>query len=194
MQQTLGIQQAQIADYLIVISPTLEIMSIANGLKRKVDSIIGGFRAQSSIPHITICKTLLTTDRENKIIYEWQKLLKTIDPFRLKVKGLNVFESSGTVFLETNYPDELKKIRIKFQEKNKELRISKKGYHLISTPHLTICRGLKSNELIKLKGLIFDFNFEKEFLVEQLIGLRADSMDTKYQNSRVFKFKENNNF
>lgn len=189
MQYTLGIQLAQKVDYLMVISPPDEIMSIANELKRTVSDTIGHYKSRGSIPHITFCKSLLTTDREEKIISEWEKLFSTLPVFKITVKGLKVFESSGTLFLETDYPEELRNIRTRFQLKNKELKISKKGYHLISTPHITIARGLNSNALTKLESLISDFSCEKEFSVKSLTGLRADSSDEKYQNSRIFNLK-----
>jgi 2'-5' RNA ligase len=106
------------------------------------------------------------------------------------VKGLKVFETSGTLYLETDYPEELKKIRKELYIKNKQLRISKQFYSLISTPHITIGRGLKKDSLIKLEDYMSKRVCDKEFYVKDLLGLRADSRDVKYQKRFSFKLKE----
>lgn len=59
-----------------------------------------------------------------------------------------------------------------------------------STPHITICRGLKKDSLIKLEDYMSKRVCDKEFYVKDLLGLRADSRDVKYQKRFSFKLKE----
>lgn len=190
MQFQLEIPTTQKVDHLIVISPPDEIMSLAWEIKREVEKIIGVYKSRTSTPHITICKSVLTTGNEGRITEQWQSLFIAIPAFRMRVKGLKVFETSGTLYLETDYPEELKEIRKELYIKNKELRISKQFYSLISTPHITIGRGLSKESLNKLEDYISKRVCDKEFYVKDLLGLRADSADVKYQKRYRFKLKE----
>lgn len=182
--------QGQKVDCLIVISPPSEIMSVTMDLKRRVSEVTKNNRSLNSTPHITVCKTILTSNREDKIVEEWRKLCLSLSSFRINVDGISVFENSGTIFLKTDYPEELKEIRTRFKLKNNELRVSKKETHLLSTPHITIDKGLKSNTLKELEQAFSGFSFKKEFLVTGLTCLRADTSDVRYKVNEIFKLKE----
>ena len=190
IKERLSFTKTQILDYLIVISPPPEIKSIVSELKRDVGKILGrSYKYKNSVPHLTICKTVLTTDREERIVSEWNSMIEEQGSFTLQVNEIKIFESSGTIYLDTDFPDSLKEIQRKFYILNKELRISKKGYHLISKPHITIGSGLEKEELELIKKLLSGININREFEVQSLVGLRAELTDKSYHKSRIFNLK-----
>lgn len=190
IQERLSFTKTQILDYLIVISPPQEIKSLVTELKRDIGRVLErSYKYKNSVPHITVCKTVLTTDREERIVSGWNSMIEEQDSFTLQVNEIKTFESSGTIYLETDFPDSLKEIQRNFYIMNKELRISKKGYHLISKPHITIGSGFEKEELGMIKKLTGGINLNKEFEVQSLLGLRAELSDKSYQRSRIFNLK-----
>lgn len=170
--------------YSIAIHPE-SIIALIKSIKEQLAKEIGGFPSKNSVGHITICtfKANETTLEivKNRLI----KLCDTLEPVEVNLSGFNSFPN-GTFFME---PDEI--------SKKKLIPIMKEVYKTLNmlslkksiNPHLTIARGLDSEQLKKANQLFTTIDLS--FLCESMVLREFDENIKQFFVTDSFKFNNN---
>lgn len=155
-------------DYLLVITPSEEIITNISAFKDKAKEMIGYFHSFNSKAHITVNhyydkKSLFM---EEKLIYYDQKLQQE-KPVALKVCGFDYFEHQNTytiyakVVLNTE-------AEVAFSKFKKIL-----GSGVPSVPHITVARSLCAGKFNVLWKYFESLPFESFFYADKIVVLQT---------------------
>lgn len=155
-------------DYLLVISPSEEVISAVKEFKRIAKQMIGPFPSFNSKAHITVNhyydrNALYFDDR----VITYRKMISRINSFDITISGFDYFQHQNTytlyakVDLDPNITTTFFKFRKVF------------GADVRNTPHVTIARGLSFPQLQQLWDYFKNIHFECSFYTEEIVVLKA---------------------
>ncbi len=155
-------------DYLLVITPSEEIIANISAFKDKAKEMIGYFHSFNSKAHITVNhyydkKSLFM---EEKLTYYDQKLQQE-KPVALKFCGFDYFEHQNTytiyakVVLNTE-------AEVAFSKFKKIL-----GSGVPSVPHITVARSLSADNFQILWKYFESLPFESFFYADKIVVLKT---------------------
>jgi len=145
--------------YLVVISPPKEIRNAIAVIKKDWDETANiGERNLQSIGHITLTDRLTDDANFSETVRE---LLKGHQKFSVRLHGIDVFDHQPkkTVFLKIENPDPIISLMQSLKSATK-------------SPHLSLAKTLQPETFEKLKNQINDFEFDTEWVCEEIIVLK----------------------
>ncbi len=155
-------------DYLLVITPSEEIISAVRGFKSLSKEKIGFYHSFSSKAHITINhyfdkNALFFNDR----IPIYRSMAGRIDTFEIKINGFGYFENQGVYTIYAKV-DLNQIITTRFRNLKKVF-----GTNVPQTPHITIARGLSANQFEVLWLEFKHKKFECCFYADEIVVLKT---------------------
>ncbi len=176
--------------YSIVIHPSEEIIDDIKTMKEKLASEIGWYKSKNSIAHITICE-FEANDTDLKAIYsQLTKISAPITPLTVSTKDFDLFPN-GAFFIAIE--EESKKLLRPVMKKYHNTLPVKTNHHS-DTPHITIGRGLNSEQLNCAQNLFK--SYIKSFYCDCIVLRKFDPSIKQYFVIEKFYFKNepNNQF
>src|SRR5690606_12973857 len=90
----------EIFRYLVVISPSQEMIEEVVGLKAKVAAVIGSFRDDRSIAHMTLLYAYLPIDYERDLVDAISRAVKEHAPFIIHFNGIHKLPDNSTIHID----------------------------------------------------------------------------------------------
>jgi 2'-5' RNA ligase len=179
-----------IFEYLLVINPDLARQILVQQCKQEFKK--NGFvNATVSPPHITIMNFLKHESREHLIVKKLRQLASGTTPFEIVLEDFGKFESStSTVYVKVKTPEPILKIA---ERRKKEIRPLLKGMPKSNSklPHVTIARGLTTEQLQKVWPKWSKETFEARFEAKEMILLKRP-LGGQYKTLEKLPFKGEN--
>ena len=155
-------------DYLLVITPSEEVITKVCSFKDKAKELIGYFHSFNSKAHITVNhyydKRALFM--EEKLTYYDQKLGQE-KPVALQVCGFDYFEHQNTYTIYA-------KVALNIEAEATFARFKKiLGPGVPSVPHITIARSLSAENFEKLWAYFENLPFECFFYADKIVVLKT---------------------
>lgn len=155
-------------DYLLVITPSEEIITEVRKFKDFVKKLIGYYQSFNSKAHITVNhyydgKALFFDER----VPVYRSMASHIDAFEIKICGFDFFEHHGTytiyakVALSQNITSTFSRFKKVF------------GSDVPQTPHITIARSLSYNQYKLLWYYFKKQKFECSFYADEIVVLKT---------------------
>lgn len=155
-------------DYLLVITPSEEVVSEVMFFKRKARELIGPFHSFNSKAHITINHYY----DENAMYFDdrtpiYRDMVSRINSFNINVCGFDYFEHQNTytIYARVGLTPNITSTFLKFRKVF--------GTDVRNTPHITIARGLSFNQFKTLWDYFKNIKFECSFYTEEIVVLKA---------------------
>ncbi len=164
----------EIFRYLVVISPSQEMIIEVTRLKEELGQAIGTFLGERSVAHITLLYAYLPIGYERYLIDGIQRAARSAPAFTIHFSGIHQLQDNSTIFI-----DPIEKIPIIALRKairnglqsNKAL--NRLGIHSTSKPMLTIARKLPADQMAKAMKALAPHIFERTEWVTEVILLRG---------------------
>lgn len=159
------------ADFLILLSPSVEVKALVTKHKQYAAEVIGNYESMHSIAHISIKKmhrqkSFLT----EPAIQSLKPKLAAIPPVRLTIDGFEYFnhgEDFKTIYAKINTPPEITQW---FKILKKHLNIKE-----FMVPHITIARNITVNDFNKLWPHFKTLKWNENFTVTELLVLEKET-------------------
>lgn len=155
-------------DYLLVITPSEELIAEVKKLKRIAFEMIGPFHSFNSKAHITINhyydrNALYFDDR----VTTYRNMISRIDSFDITVCNFNFFEHQNTftIYAKVDLNPNITTTFLKFRKVF--------GADVRNTPHVTIAKGLSANQFKVLWAFFENLKYECSFYTEEIVVLKA---------------------
>ena len=155
-------------DYLLVITPSEEIISEVRRLKDFAKKLIGYYHSFNSKAHITVNhyydgKALFFDDR----MPVYRSMTNRIDAFEIKINGFDFFEHNGnyTIYAKVELSENITTTFSRFKKVF--------GADVPQTPHITIARSLSYNQYKLLWYYFKKQNFECSFYADEIVVLKT---------------------
>jgi hypothetical protein len=171
------------ADYLVVISPSGEILKGVSRYKQASVNVIGHFEGMYDAGHIIIthqtrCKPFLVQPAIEQMVNR----LGTIPPIELHIKGFAFFNHSHTAKTIYAVIEQTDRTENWFKLLQKQMGIRLKGF----VPHITIAKNLPVTSFNKLWPHFRDRPWPEAFIVNHLTVLHRDTF-VEYCEWRVYR-------
>lgn len=157
-------------DYLLVITPSEEVISEVRKFKDLAKKLIGYYHSFNSKAHITINhyyegKALFFDER----VPVYRSMTGRIDAFEIKVNGFDFFEHHGnyTIYAKVEFSENITTTFFRFKKVF--------GVDVPQTPHITIARSLSYNQYKLLWYYFKKQNFECSFYADEIVVLKTPS-------------------
>ena len=158
-------------EYFFLISPPEIIKNAIKELKKKLNAQVNlSIENLHSIAHISLFKCLINSKNEKYVMLITDAVLRGVNAFNIKLNGHLIFEHGSTRSLVIKI-DEAEQI-------NKINNMLAKGFKVKNfeiTPHITIARSLKINDINKISDNLSEYNFEGEFFCTEITILRKEA-------------------
>ena len=172
--------------YLLVISPSQEIIRAVASLKNLVADGVGPYTYRHSIAHITLLYADLPVELERDLCEGIERGVAGYDVFDLRYDGITHFEDKRTIyidFVDKQPIDSVRKSIVAHVRSYKRL----KGVHPTDHPHLTIAAGLQPTQFETAWEFLAPHTFQGVHRVAEITLLRKDLLaNDKYQHVRTF--------
>lgn len=157
-------------DYLLVITPSEEVISEVRKFKDLAKKLIGYYQSFNSKAHITVNhyydgKALFFDER----VPVYRSMTGRIDAFEIKVNGFDFFEHHGnyTIYAKVEFSENITTTFSRFKKVF--------GADVPQTPHITIARSLSYNQYKLLWYYFKKQNFECSFYADEIVVLKTPS-------------------
>ncbi|MEX8546532.1 MAG: 2'-5' RNA ligase family protein [Mucilaginibacter sp.] len=167
-------------DYLLVITPSEEVVSEVRRLKDFAKKLIGYYPSFNSKAHITVNhyydgKALFFDDR----MPVYRSMTNRIDAFEIKICGFDFFEHQGnyTIYAKVELSQDIKATFSRFKKVF--------GADVPQTPHITIARSLSYNRYKLLWYYFKKQNFECSFYADEIVVLKTPTRSLHTQPMEV---------
>ncbi len=155
-------------DYLLVITPSEEVVSEVRKLKDFAKKLIGYYHSFNSKAHITVNhyydgKALFFDER----VPTYRSMAGRIDAFEIKICGFDFFEHQGnyTIYAKVELSQNIKAAFSRFKKVF--------GADVPQTPHITIARSLSYNQYKLLWYYLKKQSFECSFYADEIVVLKT---------------------
>lgn len=183
LKHSLATNNTMTEKYSIAIHPSEDIIEDIKKMKELLANKSGWFRSKNSIAHITICEFEATENELKKIYSELAKISAPINPLTVSAKDFDSFPN-GAFFISI---EEESKKQLKPIMKRYHNALSVKTYHHSDTPHITIGRALKPQQLNVAQELFK--NYDKSFYCENVVLRKFNTEVKQYFVIEKFWFK-----
>lgn len=169
--------------YSIVIHPSEEIIEDVKKMKELLANHVGWFRSKNALAHITICEFQASENDLKKVYSELTKITAPINPLTVSTKNFDSFPNGAFyIAIEEESKKQLRPIMKRYHNS-----LSVKTYHHSDTPHITIGRGLKPQQLDFAKELFENYN--KNFYCDNIVLRKFNPEVGQYFVLEKFWFK-----
>ena len=155
-------------DYLLVITPSEEVVSEVRKFKDFAKKLIGYYHSFNSKAHITVNhyydgNALLFDER----VPIYRSMASQIDAFDVRICGFDFFEHNGnyTIYAKVELSQSITATFSKFKKVF--------GADVPHTPHITIARSLSYNQYKLLWYYFKKQNFECSFYADEIVVLKT---------------------
>ncbi len=173
------LNEVKLFSFLIVITPSPEIVTDVNRLKSEFYQMYGRYGSMDSKPHITVCQFLMFDDRQNNVLLSLQKSLARISPFELKLNGFGHFINSNVIYLRVAQSEELESLKNLFVYSLKRLWIEQNKI-VIKKHHLTIAKGIHPGIFESAYDIYLPGSYRNSFIVNKLAVLGYAPYEARY--------------
>jgi 2'-5' RNA ligase len=171
--------------YSIAMLPSESIIALIKSMKEQLAKEIGWFHSKNSVGHITICEFKANEATLEIIKNRLITFCDTLEPVEVSLTGFNSFPN-GAFFME---PDEISKKKLIPIMKQVHKTLSMPSLKKSINPHLSIARGLDSEELKKANQLFTTIDLW--FLCESMVLREFDENIKQFFVTDTFKFNNN---
>lgn len=171
-------------EYLILFSPPVNVRGEISEFKRQFAVNYGHFDGLDSIGHITVGNVMIPSGIEESFFAQFVGQVSEIESFTFAIDGFDAFANSRTIFAHLEECESFKRIAEALRQ-TVGLYHLKKSSRIISTPHVTIAKGLERR--IFNKAYCFEYSFKsytRTFDAYELTILRRTSPERPFE---VFK-------
>lgn len=165
MLQTTAIASAyKIHEYLLVLSPTGEANRQIWSIKREFNRTLGTSFAVHTGPHLSVVVFLAYAGKEETIVNRLLMIGEGITPFNIVLQDFGCFDGSRTIYINVITKTSLQNVVEELKQAKHLLKLNV-GFapRFVSTPHVTICRGMQPSQYnqgwSKYSKLSFNGNF-----------------------------------
>ena len=176
------------AEYLLVLQPHEELWNKIKFIKEKFAKDFDCEMARWGLPHITLLTFKQHQVTENRIRQSLRNSIKTLQPFKVEMKGFGSFPS------HTIYINIVSKVQIVsavkvIRQAQKFMKMDKDNKpHFITEPHLTIARKLLPWQYEKGWLEYQQVDFHGRFIADHALLLKRKAGE-KYKPIEKFMFK-----
>ncbi|PSR55897.1 hypothetical protein AHMF7605_21525 [Adhaeribacter arboris] len=176
----------QKADYLLIISPSHAVKSVAIYYKNWLASYIGSFTARFSEPHLSIASFIMDVCKEKILVPTLRRAAAEEKPFSLSTHGFGSFFNSRTVFMQIEEIKEFAQLSRNLHEKSTISFLPSTCKSLFYVPHLTIGRRLEHKYEYACR--LFQYQtISQTFTASAVILLKRDEQGL-FQSIQEFPF------
>lgn len=164
----------EIYRYLVVISPSQEMIAEVARLKSMVTDRIGPFRGDRSIAHMTVLFAYLPIDYEREFMEGLRRGVNEHRSFELNFDGIRHFPDKTSIFIDPIEKEkviELRKSIRKSLQSNKSL--NRLGIHPTTQPMISIARKLTSDRFKQAWQHLAQHKFDRQESVTDVLLLRG---------------------
>ncbi len=163
--------EKSIYEYLLVINPDLARQIMVQVCKQQFKE--HGFNnAVMTPPHITIMNFLKHESREHLVVRKLKRMAEETIPFEIVLEDFGKFESNtSTVYLRIKSPEPVLNV---VEKRKREITPLLKGLprKYSSTPHMTIARGLTSEQIREVWPKWSKETFKASFEAKEMVLLK----------------------
>jgi len=162
----------ELNDYLVVISPTLEIKKETKKLNTKLNKMIGN--EGTHYAHISLFNQAWEEDKH--LLERLRKALSDVNAFPVTINGVDVFShgtKKKTVYLKVENPKPIQQL---YEACKSELKL-KKDF----TPHLTIEKNIPIANFEKIQNDLNIFNHQCEWTCDRITVLKFNKKTNSYK-------------
>jgi 2'-5' RNA ligase len=181
----------EIFRYLVVISPSQQMIGDVARLKANVAQAIGPFRSEKAIAHITLLYAYLPIHYERDIMAAITRAVADHQPFEVLFNGIGHFPDKTSVFIDPVEKAPIiavrKSIRRSIQGNPALKRL---GIHATSQPMITMARHLEPEQFHLAWQALAPHQYHQNEQIDQVILLRGGQREgEKYQQVGTFMLK-----
>jgi 2'-5' RNA ligase len=164
----------EIFRYLVVISPSQQVIVDVAEMKSKVAERIGPFRGDRSKAHMTLLYMYLPIEYEGYIMNAMELALKDHHRLQVHYQGIHLLPDRSTIYIDVLEKDPIIEMRRSIKQhlqRNKSLK--KLGINATSQPMLTIARKLDPVRAAEAMEVLSPHTYEKTGIVDEILLLRG---------------------
>ena len=174
MQPALFDTSVEIFRYLIVISPSQEMIAEIARLKQKIFDRIGAYRGDRSIAHMTLLFAYLPIDYEAALIEGIERGVAAHRSMELRYEGFQHFPDRSGIFIEPIDKAPVIELRRSIRSSmQRDKRLKRLGVHPTTQPMIHIARKLKPDQFDQAWQALLSHEFARSETVNELILLRS---------------------
>lgn len=184
-------ESASLNEYLLIIPPDNRTSVDVFMMKTSFKQSYGCSHAAGLKPHITLVNFILDERNERRIIGYFDRFSKSVDSFEVTLDGFGKFlQHTIYVNVQTKAPAVkiVKDLRSRFSNL---LRTEEHRPHFITTPHLTVARGMNEDQHIKAWTDWKDKKYNSQFRADKMELLKRKFSGGKYESIAEFSFTGN---
>ena len=162
----------ELNDYLIVVSPPLEIKKETKKLNDKLNKMIGTKSTHNA--HISLFSQ--AWEKDNHLLERLKKAIADVKSFPVSLNGVEVFShgtKKKTVYLKVENPKPIQQL---YEACKSELKIRKEF-----VPHLTIEKNIPIADFEKIQNDLGMFNHQCEWTCDRITVLRFNKKTSSYK-------------
>jgi 2'-5' RNA ligase len=156
------------SDYMIVISPPVEVDEVIGKYKRATERLIGSFEGMRSKAHISVSQQhRQMPDLMQQKLDCYQRALNRLPPVKLYVNGFGFFkhgDTGATIYAKIELNNEVanwfKQLKRVFGDKKKD-----------AVPHITVARNIPAERFQTLWPKFVDKQYRHDFTPQSLTVL-----------------------
>ncbi len=160
--------------YLVVISPSQEMIAEIARLKRKILERIGGYRGDRSVAHMTFLFAYLPIEYERDLIEGITMGVQDRRAIKMEFEGIHHFPDRSSIFIQPKDEKPLIELRKSIRRSlhsNKQLK--RLGIHPTSSALIYVARKLSPDQFDRAWSALFPHHFDRTETVNEVILLRS---------------------
>lgn len=162
----------ELNDYLIVVSPPIEIKKETKKLNTKLNKIIGSEGNYNA--HISMFSQ--AWEKDSHLLERLKKAIADVNHFPIIINGVDVFShgtKKKTVYLKVENPKPIQQL---YEACKSELKLKKEF-----TPHLTIEKNIPVTDFEKIQNDLNIFNYQCEWVCDRVTVLKFNKKSNSYK-------------
>jgi len=162
----------ELNDYLIVVSPPLEIRKETKKLSTKLNKMIGSEGKHNA--HISLFHQ--AWEKDHHLLERLKKALSEVNAFPVALNGVDVFShgtKKKTVYLKVENPKPLQQL---YEACRSELKLKKEF-----APHLTLEKNIPTADFEKIQNDLGLFNHPCEWTCDRITVLKFNRKTENYK-------------
>ncbi|RZK01630.1 MAG: 2'-5' RNA ligase family protein [Flavobacterium sp.] len=162
----------ELNDYLIVVSPPIEIKKETKKLNAKINKMMGSEGSHNA--HISMFTQ--AWEKDSHLLERLKKTVSDVSSFPIAINGVDVFShgtKKKTVYLKIENPKPIQQLYEAFKA---ELKIKKEF-----TPHLTIEKNIAIADFEKIQNDLSIFNHQCEWICDRITVLKFNKKTNSYK-------------
>ena len=164
----------EIFRYLIVISPSQEMIGEIAQLKQKIFEAIGTYRGDRSIAHMTLLFAYLPIEYEAALVEGIGKGVDAHRSMELQYEGFHHFPDRSGIFIEPMEKAPVIELQRSIrQDLQGDKRLKRLGIHPTTQPMIHIARKLKPGQFDPAWLALAPHEFDRSEVVDEVILLRS---------------------